>query len=114
MSEEELRKIAIFQQKEIRKQLHNGEWWFVLVDIVTALTDSADPAQYLKRLRQRDSELAKLFDPVDKGGYKLYPPLSYLLIHLAANSNYSHGIRRVFSGLYNQYRAKRQSHSSVG
>jgi len=69
-------KIAIFQKKEIRKQLHNGEWWFVLSDVVTVLTDSANPSQYLKRLRQRDAELAALFDPVEKGGVQIVPPLA--------------------------------------
>jgi len=69
-------KIAIFQKKEVRKQLHNGEWWFVLSDVVTVLTDSANPSQYLKRLRQRDAELAALFDPVEKGGVQIVPPLA--------------------------------------
>lgn len=76
MSEDELHKIAIFRRKEIRKQLHNGEWWFALTDVIAALTDSADPAQYLKRLRQRDSELAALFNPVDKGAVQIVPPLA--------------------------------------
>jgi len=69
-------KIALFQKKEIRKQLHGGEWWFVISDVVQALTDSSDPAQYLKRLRSRDDELAQLFDkPVDKGVVQIVPPL---------------------------------------
>ncbi|TAH33296.1 hypothetical protein EYC58_01550 [Candidatus Saccharibacteria bacterium] len=74
---DELAKIAIFQQKEIRKQLYGGEWWFVINDVVAALTDSNDPAQYLKRLRSRDDELADLFDkPVEKGAVQIVPPLA--------------------------------------
>lgn len=74
---EELQKIALFQKKEIRKQLHNGEWWFVINDIVSALTDSKNPTQYLKNMRNRDEELAKLFDqPMVKGGVKIEPPLA--------------------------------------
>lgn len=77
MSDEDLRKIAIFQRKEIRKQLHNGEWWFVIVDVIVALTDSTDPPQYLKRMRSRDAELANLFDSTpDKGGVQIEPPLA--------------------------------------
>ncbi len=73
---EEFSKIAIFQKREIRKQLHGGEWWFVINDVVEVLTDSADPAQYLKRMRQRDTELAALFDkPVEKGVVQIEPPL---------------------------------------
>lgn len=72
---EEMR-IAIFKKKEIRKQLHNGEWWFVINDVVEALIDSSDPPQYLKRLRTRDEELGKLFNQtVDKGTVQFVPPL---------------------------------------
>ncbi len=45
-------RIALFQRKEIRRIIHNNEWWFVITDVVTALTDSVDPSQYLKRIRQ--------------------------------------------------------------
>jgi prophage antirepressor-like protein len=69
-------KIAIFQHKEIRRQLHGGEWWFVINDIITALVDSSDPARYLRNLRSRDEELAKLFDPpVEKGASQIETPL---------------------------------------
>ena len=67
-----LHNIAIFQGREIRKVIHNNEWWFVINDVVQILTDSRDPAQYFKRLKQRDSEFAKL---VDKGGVQFVPPL---------------------------------------
>ena len=67
MSDETM-KIAIFQKKEIRKQLHGGEWWFVISDVIVTLTDSTNPSQYLQNLRRRDEELAVLFDPVKKRG----------------------------------------------
>ena len=50
-------KLAIFESKEIRKVWYNDEWWFVVEDIVFALTDSKDPKQYIKRLRKRDFNL---------------------------------------------------------
>ena len=50
-------RIALFQRKEIRRTIHNNEWWFVITDVVAALTDSVDPSQYLKRMRQRDPQL---------------------------------------------------------
>ncbi len=50
-------KIAIFKKKEIRKTIHNNEWWFAVSDIVEALTDSVDVKQYIKRMRQRDKAL---------------------------------------------------------
>lgn len=52
-------KIAIFRKREIRKTIHNKEWWFVVEDVVLALTDSNDPKQYIQRMKQRDEELAK-------------------------------------------------------
>ena len=42
-------RLALFQKKEIRKTLHADEWWFVIVEVVAALTDSANPAGYLKK-----------------------------------------------------------------
>jgi hypothetical protein len=52
-------RIALFQKKEIRKMLHADEWWFVIEDVVLALTDSRDPKQYIQRMKQRDPELTK-------------------------------------------------------
>ncbi|MBI4680179.1 MAG: Bro-N domain-containing protein [Nitrospirae bacterium] len=66
------RNIAVFRGKGIRKTLHSNEWWFVINDVIESLTDSTDPAQYFKRLKQRDEELAKL---TDKGGVQFVPPL---------------------------------------
>jgi prophage antirepressor-like protein len=35
-------KLSIFKGKEIRKTLHNDEWWFSVVDIVEILTDTVN------------------------------------------------------------------------
>ena len=76
MTEEITTKIALFKGKEIRKTMHNDEWWFVIADVVAALTESSNPAQYLKNIRNRDTELDSLFNPVDKGGVQIDPPLA--------------------------------------
>lgn len=69
-------KIAIFQKKEIRKKLHNGEWWFVVNDIVVALAESTNPAQYLRNIRNRDKQLEAIMNPpVEKGVVQIEPPL---------------------------------------
>jgi hypothetical protein len=39
--------------------LHNNEWWFVVTDVVAALTDSVNPSDYIKKMRRRDSGLGK-------------------------------------------------------
>ena len=64
-------RIALFQKKEIRKTLHENEWWFVIADVVAALTDSVNPSDYLKKMRLRDSSLGEAF----KGGGQIVPPL---------------------------------------
>ena len=64
-------KIALFQKKEIRKTLHENEWWFVITDVVAALTDSVNPSGYLKDMRRREPALAEAF----KGGGKNATPL---------------------------------------
>jgi len=51
--------VALFQKREIRRTIHNNEWWFVIADVVAALTDSVDPQGYIKDMRRRDPELAK-------------------------------------------------------
>ena len=51
------KQIALFQGKEIRKTLYNDEWWFVVEDVVFALTDSSDPKQYIQRMKLRDEVL---------------------------------------------------------
>ena len=52
-------KLVVFKNKNIRRTLNNNEWWFVIEDIVFALTESKDPKQYIQRMKQRDSELKK-------------------------------------------------------
>ena len=51
--------IALFQRKEVRRTIHNNEWWFVVEDVVLALIESRDPKQYIQRMKQRDPELGK-------------------------------------------------------
>lgn len=65
-------KIALFKGKKIRRTIHNNEWWLVINDVIESLTDSGDPAQYFKKMKERDPELAKL---TIKGGVQFVPPL---------------------------------------
>lgn len=51
--------IAVFRGKEIRKTLHNDEWWFSVADVIEALTNSANSSDYIKKMRKRDEELTK-------------------------------------------------------
>ena len=48
-----------FENHQIRSAWNAEEerWYFSIVDVVGALTDSSDPKQYVKRMRSRDAEL---------------------------------------------------------
>ena len=46
-------KVAIFRRKEIRKVIYKNEWWFSVVDVCKALTDSIDSGAYWRKLKQR-------------------------------------------------------------
>jgi prophage antirepressor-like protein len=51
--------IAVFETKHIRRSydVESEIWYFSLVDIVAALTESVNPTDYLKKIRKRDTEL---------------------------------------------------------
>ena len=51
--------LVVFRNKKIRRTLHNNEWWFVVADVVEALTDTVNPTDYIKKMRSRDDELSK-------------------------------------------------------
>ena len=46
-------KLIVFQNKSIRRIFVNGEWFFSVIDVAGALTGSADPAAYWRKLKQR-------------------------------------------------------------
>jgi len=39
-------KISVFKGKKIRRIIHENEWWFSVVDVIDALTDSPNPRVY--------------------------------------------------------------------
>lgn len=49
----ETNKIALFKGKQIRKTIHNNEWWFSVVDVIHALTDSQNPNDYWYKMKIR-------------------------------------------------------------
>ncbi len=51
--------IKLFQDKKIRSVWNDEEeqWYFSVVDVVAALTDSINPTDYLKKMRKRDEAL---------------------------------------------------------
>lgn len=56
---EEKKDLAVFENKQVRRYYEESTetWYFAVVDIIEALTDSINPTDYLKKLRKRDVEL---------------------------------------------------------
>ena len=49
-------KIIVFGAKQIRRIWHDEQWFFSIVDIVAALTNSDNPRDYWYRMKQREKE----------------------------------------------------------
>lgn len=51
--------IQLFETKKVRTVWDDEkeEWFFSVVDVVEVLTDSANPTDYLKKMRKREPEL---------------------------------------------------------
>src|SRR3989338_6606870 len=45
--------LAVFKGKKIRRMLHNNEWWFSVIDVIEALTDSDRPRKYWSDLKSK-------------------------------------------------------------
>ncbi|MFH1227690.1 MAG: Bro-N domain-containing protein, partial [Planctomycetota bacterium] len=46
-------KIAVFRGRKIRKALYKNEWFFSVVDVIAALTESENPRDYWYRMKMR-------------------------------------------------------------
>jgi len=53
MSTEKDNKLALFEGRQIRKAIHEGEWWFAVIDIVEVLTGSSIPKRYWSDLKRK-------------------------------------------------------------
>jgi len=55
----EKKSIAVFENKKVRRYYNEKTetWYFSVIDIIEALTDSLNPTDYLKKIRKRDTEL---------------------------------------------------------
>lgn len=53
--------IKLFEEKKVRSvwDSEKEEWYFVVADAVEVLTGSKNPTDYIKKLKKRDTELAK-------------------------------------------------------
>ncbi len=49
--------LTVFQDKKIRRIWHKEEWYFSVVDVIEALTDSGNPRNYWNMLKTREHDL---------------------------------------------------------
>jgi len=54
-------KLVLFEGNKIRRVMHKNEWWFSILDVVDALTNSPQPKTYWAKMKDRDGELSKPF-----------------------------------------------------
>ena len=47
-------KLVVFQDKKIRRIWHDDEWYFSVIDVVEALTESPTPRQYWGKIKDRE------------------------------------------------------------
>ncbi len=52
--------LVVFQDKKIRRIWHNEEWFYSVVDVIKALTDSEDAKDYWYRLKKRELESSSI------------------------------------------------------
>jgi len=52
-------KLALFEETKIRKVYKNNEWYYSINDVISILTDTSNPNEYLKRIKQKDKTLEK-------------------------------------------------------
>jgi len=60
MKMDEKKRLVVFQGKDIRRIWYNKEWFFSVVDIVSALTDSPTPRQYWGKVKEREFKQLQL------------------------------------------------------
>lgn len=45
--------LALFEQRELRRIWHKGEWYYSVTDVIAILTDSPSPRAYWGVLKKR-------------------------------------------------------------
>lgn len=59
-------KIAVFNGKEVRRTIYQNEWWFSVIDVIAALTDSSIPRRYWSdlKIKLKQEGYAEVYDKI--------------------------------------------------
>ena len=52
--------LVVFKGKNIRRVWHDNDWYFSVVDVVGALTESSNPRNYWNMLKKREAETSNI------------------------------------------------------
>ena len=79
-------KIAVFKKKEIRRAIHENEWWFSVIDVIEALTNNKRPRKYWNDLKKKliDEGFFQLSDKI--GQLKMKAPDGKMRLTDSANT----------------------------
>ena len=71
--------IRLFEEKKVRTVWDDEKemWFFCVVDVVEALTDSKNPSDYIKKMKKRDPELSKGWGQIVPTPYSKPPANSW-------------------------------------
>src|SRR5580700_6269128 len=56
--------VVVFNDHKIRRVFHENTWWFVVLDVVSVLSDSVNPSRYVTDMKRRDTELNKAWNEI--------------------------------------------------
>ncbi len=81
-------KIAVFKGRQIRKTIHDNEWWFSIIDIIEALTGNERPRKYWNDLKKKLIKVKEGYFEVSEkiGQLKLQAPDGKLRLTDCANT----------------------------
>jgi DNA-damage-inducible protein D len=54
---EDNKQVGIFEENHIRREWHDGQWFFSIVDVIDVLTESKSPRIYWGKLKEREPQL---------------------------------------------------------
>lgn len=73
--------IALFKGKEVRQVFHDNEWFFSIVDVIEAVTETDRPRQYWSDIKTKMA--------ADEGFSELYDQIVQLKMKAADGKNYA-------------------------
>lgn len=62
-------KLVVFEDVQVRRIFHKGEWYFSVLDVIKVLADTTNPRRYwpeLKRQLIEDEEFSQLLGKIEQ------------------------------------------------